>query len=173
MKILNRLKTDAKIIIRDLHNANDSLIDTVIEYQQIIFDQKETIIMLEEEIERLQPYEQLYKDLKAEHLETIKAIKQAESEAVKEFADELFTKFSGHSDYHGDTILCQIICMAEGKTTDVAKPLDTSTIKSKAIREFAERLKEMSEHFELEKENFVSEETVDNLVKEMVGDSDE
>ena len=53
MKILNRLKTDAKIIIRDLHNANDSLIDTVIEYQQIIFDQKETIIMLEEEIERL------------------------------------------------------------------------------------------------------------------------
>ena len=85
MKILNRLKTDAKIIIRDLHNANDSLIDTVVEYQQIIFDQKETIMCQVEEIERLQPYEQLYKDLKDEHLETIKAIKQAESEAVKEF----------------------------------------------------------------------------------------
>ena len=54
MKILNRLKTDAKIIIRDLHNANDSLIDTVIEYQQIIFEQREIIDCQKQEIERLQ-----------------------------------------------------------------------------------------------------------------------
>lgn len=32
-------------------------------------------------------YKTLYEDLKAEHIETIKAIKQAKSEAIKEFAD--------------------------------------------------------------------------------------
>ena len=40
--------------------------------------------------------------------------------------------------------------------------------KAEAIKEFAERLKDMSERFW--EENFVSEETIDNLVKEMVGD---
>ena len=42
--------------------------------------------------------------------------------------------------------------------------------KAYAIKEFAERLKEKSEHFDLEKENFVSETDIDNLVKEMVGE---
>ena len=28
---------------------------------------------------------------------------------------EASSKFAGHSDYHGDTILCKLICMAEGK----------------------------------------------------------
>ena len=41
---------------------------------------------------------------------------------------------------------------------------------AEAVKEFAERLKDMSEHFWEEKENFVSEETIDNLVKEMVGE---
>ena len=40
------------------------------------------------EIERLQHYKQSYDELKAEHLETIKAIKQVESEAIKEFIKE-------------------------------------------------------------------------------------
>ena len=40
-------------------------------------------------------------------------------------------------------------------------------VKTEAIKEFAERLKEKSEHFELERENFVSEADIDNLVKEM------
>ena len=43
-------------------------------------------------------------------------------------------------------------------------------VKSEAVKEFAERLKDMSEHFWQEKENFVSEEQIDNLVKEMVGE---
>ena len=43
-------------------------------------------------------------------------------------------------------------------------------VKAEAVKEFAERLKEMSEHFWEEKENFVSEDDIDNLVKEMVGD---
>ena len=71
--------------------------------------------------------------------------KQAEIERLQSRklinADELFTKFAGHSDYHGDTILCIIQCMAERKTVDNARPLDTSKIKSKAYKEFAERLK--------------------------------
>ncbi len=36
-----------------------------------------------------------------------------------------------------------------------------------AIKEFAQRLKEKSEYFWEEKESFVSEENIDNLVKEM------
>ena len=72
--------------------------------------------------------------------------KQAEIERLQSRklinADELFTKFAGHSDYHGDTILCIIQCMAERKTVDNARPLDTSKIKSKAYKKFAERLQQ-------------------------------
>lgn len=55
---------------------------------------------------------------------------------------EASSKFTGHSDYHGDTILCKLICMAEGKEVGIAKPLDTGEIKFEAIKEFAKRLKE-------------------------------
>lgn len=82
MKILNRLKTDAKIIIRDLHNANDSLIDTVVEYQQIIFEQRETIDCQSQEIERLQ-----HRNLELQH-----QILNCKSEAIKEFAKRLKQK---------------------------------------------------------------------------------
>lgn len=50
MKIFNRLKTDAKIIIHDLRDMNDSLINAVAEYQDIIFEQRETIKNLEDVI---------------------------------------------------------------------------------------------------------------------------
>ena len=36
---------------------------------------------------------------------------------------QAFSKFSGHSDYHGDTILCSLKCMAEGKEVSPAKPI--------------------------------------------------
>lgn len=42
---------------------------------------------------------------------------------------EATSKFEGHSDYHGDTILCKLICMAEGKEVEAAKPIDKSEIK--------------------------------------------
>ena len=48
------------------------------------------------------------------------------------------SKFSGHSDYHGDTILCQLICMAEGKETKQATPIpyrSMTDIKSEVARE--------------------------------------
>ena len=52
--------------------------------------------------------------------------------------------------------------------TDIGKLY--SEIKAEAYREFADRLKDESEHFELEKENFVSEEQIDNLLNELAGD---
>ena len=45
-------------------------------------------------------------------------------------------------------------------------------VRAEAVKEFAERLKDMSEHFWEEKENFVSEEQIDNLLKELVGEDD-
>ena len=36
-------------------------------------------------------------------------------------SNKLFSLIAGHSDYHGDSILCAISCLAEGK--DVAKIL--------------------------------------------------
>ena len=34
---------------------------------------------------------------------------------VKDALDYLFSKFSGHSDYHGDSVLSAIECVKEGK----------------------------------------------------------
>ena len=44
---------------------------------------------------------------------------------------------------------------------------DMEKLKAEARKEFAERLKIKSEHFEMEKENFVSETDIDNLLAEM------
>ena len=48
MKILNRLKTDAKILIHELRDMNDSLINTIVDYQDVIFGQRETVKSLED-----------------------------------------------------------------------------------------------------------------------------
>lgn len=53
---------------------------------------------------------------------------------------EASSKFAGHSNYHGDTILCKLICMAEGQEVGIAIPLDMSEMKANAYKEFAERL---------------------------------
>jgi len=75
---------------------------------------------------------------KAEIERLLQKLQQAKSEALM----HAFSKFAGHSDYHGDTILCQLTCMAEGKETKSAIPIDMNQIKSKAIKKFAERLKD-------------------------------
>lgn len=49
-------------------------------------EKNDTICKLRGEIERLKSYKNLYEDLKAENLETIKAIKGCKAEAIKEFA---------------------------------------------------------------------------------------
>lgn len=89
---------------------------------------------------------------------------------------EASSKFAGHSDYHGDTILCKLICMAEGKEVEIAKPLDKSEIKSEAIKEFAERLKAIYDDKRYDRPNahtlilFLFN-NIDSLVKEMLGDA--
>lgn len=55
--------------------------------------------------------------------DTIKNLPTADVVEVKKFADELCSKFAGHSDYHGDTILSTIRCIAEGKKVGNARPL--------------------------------------------------
>ena len=85
---------------------------------------------------------------------------------------EAYSKFEGHSDYHGDTILCKLICMAEGKEVGTATPLDMSEIKVKAYKKFAERLKEgaqMADCFD-SYNMVVGTHFIDNLLKEMVGE---
>lgn len=48
MKILSELKQNSKIIIHDLRDMNDSLINTIVDYQDIIFGQRETVKSLED-----------------------------------------------------------------------------------------------------------------------------
>lgn len=55
---------------------------------------------------------------------------------------EASSKFAGHSNYHGDTILCKLICMAEGQEVGIAIPLDMSEMKANAYKEFTEKSKE-------------------------------
>lgn len=90
---------------------------------------------------------------------------------------EASSKFAGHSDYHGDTILCKLICMAEGKEVEIAKPLDKSEIKSESVKEFVEKHKEIMRSFLDDDNEFLMkwceyEVNTDNLVKEMVGDTE-
>lgn len=83
---------------------------------------------------------------------------------------EAYSKFEGHSDYHGDTILCKLICMSEGKEVGTATPLDMSEIKVKAYKKFAERLKEgaqMADCFD-SYNMVVGTHFINNLLKEMI-----
>lgn len=99
----------------------------------------------------------------------IERLKDEVSKARRKALLEASSKFAGHSDYHGDTILCKLICMSEGKEVGIAKPLDKNKIKFEAVKEFANRLKDKS----LTKWDYheaVDVEEIDNLVKEMVGD---
>ena len=90
---------------------------------------------------------------------------------------EASSKFAGHSDYHGDTILCKLFCMAEGKEVEIAKPLDKSEIKSESVKEFVKEHKEIMRSFLDDDNDFLMkwceyEVNTDNLVKEMVGDTE-
>lgn len=108
-------------------------------------------------------------------LENIVFEQQKEIERLKSGglinADELFTKFAGHSDYHGDTIHCIIQCMAEGKTVDVAEPLDTSKIKSEAIKEFVKKFEKKIKDVKFTLgQTWEIQNALKDTLKEMVGD---
>ena len=83
------------------------------------------------------------------HMEDLKAITdvlKAKSKDIKFpkviIADEIFRKFAGHSDYHGDTVLSIIACMGEGKEVQSARPLDTDELRLEAVKWFVEKLRE-------------------------------
>lgn len=82
---------------------------------------------------------------------TIYGLKQGAKREVKLpkmiRADDIFKKFSGHSDYHGDTILSIIKCMSEGKEVESAIPLNTDEIKLKAIKWAFEKIREKIKRF--------------------------
>lgn len=100
----------------------------------------------------------------------IERLKDEVSKARRKALLEASSKFAGHSDYHGNTILCKLICMSEGKEVGIAKPLDKSTIKSEAVREFADRVK-MAFYYKFDEQlTLMIANKIDNLVKEMVGD---
>lgn len=53
MKMFNKMKSDSKIIIQNLKETNETLLNTLVDYQDIIFEQRETIDCQKAEIERL------------------------------------------------------------------------------------------------------------------------
>ena len=97
---------------------------------------------------------------------------------------EASSKFAGHSNYHGDTILCKLICMAEGQEVGIAIPLDMSEMKANAYKEFAEKLQAFCKGIIAQKWNekaapiswsyayadFMDD--IDTLLKEMVGEEE-
>lgn len=163
-----RIHQQEKIII-EIQNAN-------------LIDFKATIENYKAEIERLEKVYDLSNRACQELRKRIEAIK---AEALKEAA----SKFAGHSDYHGDAILCTLYCMAEGKEVGNAKPLDTNKIKAEAYKEAFEKANEIiteiyNKHIfgsnDLESDekdaiiNFSDDVTyrLDNLLNELVGGSD-
>lgn len=87
---------------------------------------------------------------------------------------EASSKFAGHSNYHGDTILCKLICMAEGQEVGIAIPLDMSEMKANAYKEFAERIRECCDlNNDLSADAWLSVTTdIDCVLKEMVGEGE-
>ena len=143
---------------------------------------KYTLDLIKRQQTELENYSHNIRRLTADILEYQKVIQgqQAEIENIRKKALlDASTKFAGHSNYHGDTILCTLICMSEGQKVADAKPIDYfsgNQLKAEAIKKFAEKLKEKAfTHeipFEANEDKFiklVAVEEIDNLVKEMVG----
>lgn len=109
----------------------------------------------------------------------IEKLKDEVAKARSKALLEAFSKFAGHSDYHGDTILCVLSCMTEGKEVRNATPLDSSKIKADTVKDFVERLKEnISDdcHIVSDEGEYVGYDCadvincIDNLIKEMESD---
>lgn len=121
------------------------------------------------------------KILEIDRLKTeIERLKEEVSNTRRKALLEASSKFAGHSNYHGDTILCKLICTADGEV-DTTIPLDMSKIKSEACKEFAEKLKEIvrqNDYLLANKLNSIDrgmftigfEQAIDEILKEMVGD---
>ena len=115
----------------------------------------------------------IFDDLINRQQAEIENLKDENKKAVRRFADELYSKFSGHSDYHGDTILTKIICLKEGKEIKVAEPIDRDKIKAEAVKEYIEKVKEhyKETRFAYDADNLCKE--LDDILKERIGEKNE
>lgn len=121
-------------------------------------------------------------DLINRKMEEIERLKSELSNTRRKALLEASSKFAGHSNYHGDTILCKLICMAEGQEVDIATPLDTNEIKSEAYKEYHIKAKAcLKANRDVEQQignNYVVkrikeiENRFDNILKEMIGEEE-
>ena len=110
-------------------------------------------------------------DLINRQKEEIERLKEEVSKTRRKALLEASSKFAGHSDYHGDTILCKLICMAEGKEVKSARPLDKAEIKVEAYKECIEKVKEeINKHSYGVLHKIVINYKIDNLLKEIIGE---
>ena len=101
----------------------------------------------------------------------IERLKEEVSKARRKALLEAKSKFAGHSDYHGDTILCKLICMAEGKEVGVATPLDKNKIKSEARKELKYRIKNSCRVMGMDYCEYYIKDDIDRVLEEMESES--
>ena len=68
-------------------------------------------------------------DLINSQKEEIERLKSELSNTRRKALLEASSKFAGHSNYHGDTILEKLTCMAEGQEVGKARPLDMNDLR--------------------------------------------
>lgn len=129
MKILNRLKMDAKAMIQDLKETNETLLNTLTDYQDIIFEQREKIDCQKAEIERLKAELQMA-DGYADAL-----IERTKSEAIKEFAEELVDEKFSNYDKTDDILVYDI----QGRIYEFAESYINRTVGESTSEQIKER----------------------------------
>lgn len=102
----------------------------------------------------------------------IERLKDEVSTARRKALLEASGKFAGHSDYHGDTVLVKLICMAEGKEVGEARPLDKNEIKAEAIKEYIEKciMEFCCGRGDDRMDCYICEDDFFEIMKEMVGE---
>ena len=111
--------------------------------------------------------EQRIKELTEEN----ERLRDEQSRIKRKVLMEAASKFAGHSDYHGDAILCKLICMSEGKEVGVATPIDEvrrKETRADTVRKMQERL--IAEFRKDDRMNYYIRMTLDQIAKEMLED---
>ena len=61
-------------------------------------------------------------------------IQEERIKAIRQFADKACSKFAGHSNYSGDTVLCTLQALSEGRKVKDAVPLDLEALGWRKVR---------------------------------------
>ena len=126
LDLINRLEIE----IEELKCKNSNLTSYLTSLQKDLTSAKAEVERLEKALENQQKISmdrhfeiERLKNHIQEGIDLAKQIPEMLALAKAGVLKEAAKKFAGHSDYHGDTILCTLICMAEGKEVGNAKPL--------------------------------------------------